>query len=716
MATIRLIPHVFCVDGLLKSGENTLEVLFRSPIKEVEGMPLHDAAFTQERIHTRRIQCTYSWDWVDRFVTMGIYRPVRLVFREPNGIESVYVYTNDINPYSAQLKLEISIRDLFVCGDTVRIEIADPDGRTVFSKERTILKNTLCEYIDVPSPALWYPLGYGEQPLYTVTVSTKSETWSERIGIRRITVLQLEDEENSAERLTALELQKEAHLQFHERNKQTSGFAVLVNGVKIMCKGANWVPCEPFPSDESPEKITRLLELGAAAGVNMLRVWGGGLFERDEFYNECDRLGILVTQDFLMACGTYPEDEEWFIEALKKEARAAALRLRNHACLTFWSGDNENAVLGSENRTDFPGYRSAAEGLEPIVTSLDPARRFFPSSPYGGDCYASATRGTTHNTNFLGALFEYIMSTDMKDYRAHLSGYLSRFCAEQPVFGMPFVSSLKRFLTEKDIFGNNTAMLEFHTKTNPFLPKSLFGIMQKMTEKIFGEYKNGEDRIRKQQMLQCEWTRLSMELYRRNKGFSQGIVYWMFNDCWPAAGGWSFLDYYARPKPAYYAFKRGAKPVIATVSEKNGKLSVHVCNDALTDVEGQGKLYLYDFEANEDKLCREFSFSVAQNGVAAAYECDYADLASAMTPTTVLLCDVASTLGEDTAFFIPDRFSDLAIEYGSVRILGETDKEITVTTDTFLPYAIIDVPYLLSDNCFPIKKGEIRTIEKIKKL
>ena len=141
---------------------------------------------------------------------------------------------------------------------------------------------------------------------------------------------------------------------------------------------------------------------------------------------------------------------------------------------------------------------------------------------------------------------------------------------------------------------------------------------------------------------------------------------------------------------------------------------MHVCNDALTDVEGQGKLYLYDFEANEDKLCREFSFSVAQNGVAAAYECDYADLASAMTPTTVLLCDVASTLGEDTALFIPDRFRDLAIEYGSVRSLGETDKEITVTTDTFLPYAMIDVPYLLSDNCFVLKKGEVKTLQKIR--
>ncbi len=709
-------PFSFCADGILHAGENVLEVCFRSPIKEVEGLPPREAAFTQERINTRRMQCTYSWDWVDRFVTMGIYRPVRLCFREPNEIDSVYLYTHDINPYSAQIKLEVTFRDFFLCGDTLRMEIKDPAGLTVFAKERVILTERMDEYIDLPSPSLWYPNGYGEQPLYTILLATQSCTKSMQFGIRKLTVLQEEDTEGSENRKIALKLQQEAHLQFHERNKQTSSFAVLVNGVKIMCKGANWVPCEPFPSNETPEKITRLLELGAHAGVNMLRVWGGGIFERDEFYNECDRLGILVTQDFLMACGTYPEDEQWFLDALRREARAATLRLRNHPCLAFWSGDNENAVLGSENRTDFPGYRSAALALEPTVTSLDPARRFFPSSPYGGDCYASATRGTTHNTSFLGALFQYIMGTDMKDYRDHLSRYLSRFCAEQPVFGMPFVSCLQKFLTDEDIFKDSEGMLEFHTKNNPFLPKSLFGIVQEMTEKIFGAYQNGADRIRKQQMLQCEWTRLSLELYRRNKGFSWGIIYWMFNDCWPAAGGWSFLDYYACPKPAYYTFRRCAKPVIASIEEKCGALSVHICNDSLQAVQGHGKLYLYNFAADTALISKEFDFSVVQNTSQKVLECDCAEFFCKMSNTTVLLCDVEADGQRDTAFFIPERFCDLALEYADVRMMEETADTVTVTSDTFLPFAIIDVPYLLSDNCFVLKKGEVRTLKKLRAL
>lgn len=710
------IPHEVCADGVLKAGENVLEVCFRSPIKEVARFPARVAAFTQERINTRRMQCTYSWDWVDRFVTMGIYRPVRLAFREPNEIESVYVYTSDINPYSAQIKIEVAFRDCFLCGESIHMEITSPNGETVFCKERTILKPTLYEYVDIPSPKLWYPRGYGEQPLYTVTLTTKSSVWSQKIGIRKITILQIPDAEGSDLRSKVLKLQQEDFLQVYEFNKTTSGFIVLVNGVKIMCKGANWVPCDPFPSRESPEKITRLLELGADAGVNMLRVWGGGLFERDEFYNECDRLGILVTQDFLMACGTYPEDEEWFIEALKKEARAAVLRLRNHPSLAFWSGDNENAVLGSENRTDFPGYRSAAEGLEPTVLSLDPQRRFFASSPYGGDTYACATCGTTHNTSLLGAMFQYITTTDMKDYRAFFSRFQARFCAEQPVFGMPFVSSLQKFLTDEDIFGKDGTMLEFHTKNNPYLNPSLFEIMRIMTEKIFGTYQNGADRIRKQQMLQCEWTRLSFELYRRNKGFSWGMIYWMFNDCWPAAGGWSFLDYYACPKPAYYAFKRSAKPVIASLCEESGTLSVYICNDSLKDVRGTGKLSLYDFETDKELLSHSFNFTVPENTSICVLCEDSAAMWSQMSETTVLLCDVESDGQNDTAFLIPNRFQDLKLTYSDARIVKETEDEITVTADTFLPFATIDVPYLLSENCFPLKKGEVKILKKLRKL
>ena len=706
------VPHAFSVDGALKNGENVLEVRFRSPVREVQEVPIRKGAFTCERMNTRRIQCTYGWDWVERFVTVGIFKDVRLCFREQNEIDNVYVYTRALTPYAAQLRVEVAFRDFAAVGDTVRIELFSPEGKSVYEKERVILRESLWEHIDVKEPQLWYPHGYGAQPLYTLRVSTASATYEERIGIRTITVLQLEDEEGGEERALALALQKEPYLQKYDHNEKTAGFAVLVNGVKIMCKGGNWVPCEPFPSAERPEKITRLLEFSVNAGVNMIRVWGGGIFERDEFYAECDRLGILVTQDFLMACGHYPEDEEWFLAALSREARAAALRLRNHACLAFWSGDNENATKGSENRTDFPGYLSALQ-IERELSLFDPQRYFFPSSPYGGDMYCSATRGTTHNTYFLGQIFRYVEDTDMADYRTYFSKFISRFCAEQSSFGMSFVSSLEKYLTTEDIFGEDTAMLEYHTKNNPGLFKTLFELTCTMAQKIFGAFRDGADRIKKLQMLQCEWMRLSFEAYRRHKGFCSGLIYWMLNDCWPAASGWSMLDYYACPKPAYYAFSRLAKPVVGVLSEENGRLLLHVSNDALSPVCGKAQLYLYDFERDASLFSRDFDFTVEADGVKKVADLPCVELAAMMTEHTVLLCDLDTDHGADRAMLIPKRYCDLALPYGEVRVIEESTDALTVTADSFLPYAMLDVPYLLAENCFPLKKGEVKTVKKL---
>ena len=709
-------PYEFCVDGVLKKGENELEVRFYSPIKKVDGLPLRKAAFTKERLNTRRIQCTYGWDWVDRFVTMGIWKKVRLAFRQANEIDNIYAFTQDINPYSAQIKLEIAFRDFEDRGDRVHIEIVSPDGQTVFEKDRVIIKDSLYEYIDIRDAKLWYPAGYGEQSLYTIKVSTPTSLKEEKIGIRKVTVLQLEDENESDFKNFSLELKNEEYLKKYDFNEKSSGFIVLVNGIKIMCKGGNWVPCEPFPSAETPDKITRLLELGVDAGVNMLRVWGGGIFECDEFYSECDRLGILVSQDFLMACGTYPEEEEWFIKALQREARAAALRLRNHACLAFWSGDNENARKGNENRTDFPGYLSATLGIEPILREYDPQRYFFPSSPYGGDMYCSATRGTTHNTCFLSDLFRYIDESDMSDYRSFLSKFISRFCAEQASFGMSFISSLKKYLTDEDIFGDDTYMLEYHTKNNPGLFKSLFDLTDMMARKIFGEYESGADRIRKLQMLHCEWTRLSFETYRRHKGYAWGIIYWMFNDCWPAASGWSFLDYYACPKPAYYVFKRCAKPIISIVSKENGRLLLHVSNDSLIDVSGSAKLYAYDVDSGKELLEKDIPFTVMANSTVKAFECDFEEFESYVTDKTIILCDIRSEFGDDRSFFIPNRYCDIPIEYKEARVICENEDEISVTSDVFIPYVMIDTSCLLDDNCFALKAGEIKTVRKLKTL
>lgn len=705
------LAYEFPVDGVIRKGENKLECRFCSPIKKVEGLPLYSGCFTTERLHTRRIQCTYGWDWVERFVTMGIYRDVRLVFRKANEIDNVYVYTENINSFSAQIHISVRIRDFEQKEDFLEMEIRSPEGRTVYSRKRKIIEPCLEERVDIRRPQLWYPNGYGAQPLYTLHLKTPHSEREVSFGIRQIAVLQIEDQEGSREWEQCRKMQQMEHLKEKDFNETTAGFWVLVNGIRIMCKGANWVPCEPFPSAETPDKIKKLLELGAFAGVNMLRVWGGGIFERDEFYAQCDRLGILVTQDFLMACGQYPEKEEWFIEALQKEAEQGAIRLRNHACLAWWSGDNENATEGCDDRTDYPGYLAAAYGIRPVLAKWDPNRLFFQSSPYGGNKYCSATRGTTHNTYFLSSQFRYMRESDFEDYRDYFSQYLARFNAEQVTMGLPFVSSLKKFLTEEDIFGDDTSMSEFHTKSNPELGETtVYQYCHMFGEKIFGSYLDGADRVRKKQMMQCEWIRLSLELFRRNKWFSSGIIYWMFNDCWPAANGWSLLDYYADPKPSYYMFKKRAKPVIVSLEKTDECYDVYVCNDSLEAYAGSGEIYVYDFAGDVVLKKQPFSFFTESNSSVLAGSFETAAFDPLLTEHSILLCEIEGDFGQDDTFLIQKRYRDMDFHYEDARVLSKDEESITVTVDAFQPYVMLDVPYLLEENCFMMKKGEIKTI------
>ena len=701
------IKWSFCTDGILKKGTNTLTVAFRSPVKETENLPKRNGAFTTERLYTRRVQCTYGWDWVARFVTMGIWKDVHLDVRNPDRLENVYVSTKSINRYSAQIMVSADFCD--ITGEAfAEFEILDPDGKTVYTKKRRLLstqkgstRTCIEEHIDIAEPRLWYPSGHGEQPLYTLKVGEREV----RFGIRTVEILEIEDIPGSPEAEKAKEIKQYDHLIEWDKNEGSSSFILLVNGERIFCRGANWVPCEPFMPAETDEKIDRLVKLAKESNVNMLRVWGGGIFEHDAFYSACDREGILVTQDFLMACGTYPEEDDEFIRKLALEAEEAAYSLRNHPCLVWWSGDNENAVNGSENMAHYNGRRAALEGIGPVLKRLDPARRFLPSSPYGGVPYASAVRGTTHNTQFLGNFFAWVREGDFTDYRAYFERYLARFTAEQPALGMPYVSSLRKFMTDEDIFGDDTSISEYHTKNNPGLGSvTLYGYAERMAEGIFGKFTSGKDRVKKMQLLQCEWIRLSLELFRRNMWFSSGIIYWMFNDCWPAANGWSMVDYYTAPKPAFYTFKRCASDVIGSVTEKDGKITVAISNAGTQSVWMNYRLYVYNIVTGEETDIRN-SGAPCPAGSVKTESCEKVPLDA----DHVLLLDLSNG---DRSFFLPLRWADMHWKDSEPIVEKYEDSYIVKATET-IPVLLLDVEERLDKNGMFLKKGETVTLNVI---
>jgi beta-mannosidase len=290
----------------------------------------------------------------------------------------------------------------------------------------------------------------------------------------------------------------------------------------------------------------------------------------------------------------------------------------------------------------------------------------------------------------------------------------SRFSAEQSAFGLPFVSSLRKFMTDEDIYGDDQYISEFHMKNNPDLGLTLFEYVNMMSQKIFGDYTSGADRVLKQQMVHCEWMRVTLEAHRTHKWFSSGVIYWMYNDCWAAANGWSIVDYYVKPKPGYYAFKRAAQPVIAAIEKRKDDLCVFCCNDSLEAVNGKAKLYLYDFKADKNVWEADFDFCTEENSTSKAYSVCYADVEKLMTSTTILICDAETNLGSDRAFFVAKRFCDLEIEYTDVEVISRTDNEITVKAKTFTPFVMLDEEKLLEDNCFMLKAGETRTVKFVK--
>ena len=717
------ISWEFAVSGVLRTGENTLTVAFRSPVREVAGLPPRSAAFTCERLYTRRVQCTYGWDWVGRFVTMGIWKPVELVVRYPDWIgdrtDGIYVRTANINPFGAQVA--VSLRFENVTGNAwTGMEILDPGGRCVWRKRRRVLTSGIEELADIPDAALWYPAGYGAHPLYRLRVRTfadgetteAAETRVLSFGIRTVTILEPEDAPDSDAARLARKLKECPHLREWDRNEGSSAFWLLINGVRVFCQGANWVPCEPLPSEESPEKIGRLVSLALTAGVNMLRVWGGGVFAPEALLDACDRAGILVTQDFLMACGDYPEEDPAFLDQLRHEAREAALTMRNHPCLVWWSGDNENAVSGNENAEHYNGRLAALFAIGPELARHDPARRFLPSSPYGGVPYASGVRGTSHNTQYLGSFFAWVREGRFSGYREYFDTYLDRFTAEQPAIGMPFVSCLRKFMTDENIFGEDTRISEYHTKNNPGLGAiTLYGYVERLAAGIFGPFTDGTDRVRKMQWLHCEWIRLSMELFRRHAWYSSGILYWMWNDCWPAANGWAIVDWYGMPKPAWYSFKRCAKPLIASIQlldDLDGSPRTQVFlshNGTGPDARGRCRLYRYDIRTGAEQTVRETDFRVPAGSAVRILDGAY----EPMDDETVLIADVESDRGRDRAFSLPPGrcYADMPFVLEAPQIVEETDERIRVRAASTIPYAFVDPgDTVLETNGVFLKKGE----------
>ncbi|MCE5234870.1 MAG: glycoside hydrolase family 2 protein [Eubacteriales bacterium] len=524
------------VKPLLREGENEIEIAFSSPTRYIrEAYKESRADGTSDAMEgfplLRKAHCMFGWDWGPRLPDMGIWRDVSLVGVEAARISGVHVRQAHENG-AVRLNIRTLVEREADTALEVRVSVTAPDGK-VFSSSGENAD------LSIESPMLWWPNGLGAQPLYAVRAELYEgghtlDAWERRVGLRMLTVHTEKDE-------------------WGER------FCHRVNGLDVFAMGADYIPEDNILARVSPERTRRLLKDAADAHFNTVRVWGGGYYPDDFFYDICDELGLLVWQDFMFACAVYNLTEP-FEQSIRAEIADNVRRLRHHASLALWCGNNEMEQFVAEGRwvsspRQKADYIKMYEYIFPnILKAEDPDTFYWPASPSSGGSFDAPNdpdRGDVHYWQvWHGGL-------PFTDYRNHLFRYVSEFGFQS----FPCMKTIESFTLPEDrnVF---SYVMEKHQR-NASANGKIVGYLSQMYL-----YPHDLDTLAyASQLLQAQAMQYGVEHWRRNRGRCMGAVIWQLNDCWPVAS-WSSIDYYGRWKALHYYEKRFFAPVLLSCHEE----------------------------------------------------------------------------------------------------------------------------------------------------
>lgn len=683
------VPQEFEVTSTLRPGVNELEVTFVPSAEAVKDQPIgtYVSLFSPERIFVRRMQCGFGWDWVHRFVSAGIWRPVRVIRYQGARITNVYLPITALSKDEATLTAQVELENRRGEHLQVRLEIVDPCGTIVTHRVVEASTPIIPVPMAIPHPKLWWPNGFGDQPLYTcrctltdVTGQVLDQHESE-VGIRTVEMIETPDGYGQS-------------------------MVLHINGEPVFAKGANWVPADPFPGTIPVSHYDHLLRLARDGHVNMLRAWGGGIYEPEAFWKACDHWGIMVMQDFMLACAWYPEDDPEFMRQLSREFECIIRRLRNHPSLVMWVGDNE---LGMNEPADSPfnGRRIADEVSGPLCHRLDPSRPFRKTSPYGGTPNNATTEGDCHISSWLNREFQL---SDMRDYRERLRDVWGRFVSEYVTMGMPCIETQRRYASEADLRDPEGRILAFHNKDNPYNGidhADHFGMMRQTALNLYGDTSDPLALFARMEYEQYEWIRLACESLRRRKFDCAGLLFWMYNDCWPA-NGCSIVDYYGHPKAAYYAMKSGFQPIIAALEPLDGHVAIWVVNDTRQGVSGMVTLYFQPFSGSP-LWKKQVTIGLDANTSRCVATVPKAEI----TTEGVLVCDVETVRGHDRAWYFMGLPREMLLPTAHVTATFDNPEHphnVELTTDAYARVVTLSGPVIPSDNYFDMLPGERRSI------
>lgn len=735
----------FDVKELLKEGENELAVKFFSPLKfcaasheKIKNMESTDAVPGYPQL--RKAHCMFGWDWGPRLPDAGFYRPIRLLgvkkarlsddirVMQEHEIEETGVHGNVVK----KVKLAVTAVTDPVHAEGVHAEITltDPDGRTTCFAADEKEEKCLGGKLTVENPKLWWPNGYGGQDLYTVTVRLIDDATGEeldqtqkRIGLRTVTV----------DTSPFPEEERDPHIgpQVREDRKEGRHFDFVVNGLRIFAMGGDYIPEDNILQRVTRDRTEILIRDAAEAHYNCIRIWGGGYYLDDFFYDLCDEYGLLLWQDFMFACASYELTED-FEENLKAEFTEVVRRLRHHASMSVWCGNNEMEaqVLEDHWNGEFNELIPGMGGIRPvhhasnkqyydyiklyeyilpkIMKAEAPEAFYWPSSPSSGGNYEDIYEENIGDAHYWGV---WHGGDQFSDYRKHHFRFLSEFGFQS----FPCMETVRSFTEPEDrnVFSEVMEMHQRNTAAN--------GKIMNYLSATYRYPKNFDELLYCSQMLQLDAIRYGVEYFRRIRGTCMGTVVWQLNDIWPVAS-WASIDYYGRWKALHYGEKRFFAPVSITC-EEHGRLdqkpfvnslpipveysaALHVANETGETVKGTVR---WQLRRPDSSVIRENEkdIEIAPYSGTWLHREIYNGLADEREMHLYYeFVQDGKIVSSGSAMFVAPKHYRFADPKLSVRVEGDT---VIVTSEGYAKGVCVeseDGNLRLSDNFFDMEKGE----------